>query len=85
MAGEKPHGDKTHAQQMDIINRRVDTKNGGKEFDAEADLHRSSQERQTLQESAELTDRADLTDADDRNMIRGTNQESAHNKHRTDR
>lgn len=79
-------GSKTHEQQLRIIEKRVDTSNAGDEFDAEADLKRSDQEREARREGATLRDNGvELTDRDDRQMIRGENQESEHHKRRQDK
>jgi hypothetical protein len=76
-------GNKTHEQQLRIIEKRVNTKNAGKDFDAEDELKRSGQEREARREGQQLRgEDVDLTDPDDRNMIRGVNQESEHHKRR---
>ncbi|MBZ9719407.1 hypothetical protein LB519_16310 [Mesorhizobium sp. AD1-1] len=78
-------GRKTHDQQIRIIEERENTKNAGKDFDAEADLKRSAAEREALRKGADMrTDTPDLVDPDDRNMLRGKNQESAHHKNPAD-
>ena len=77
-------GSKTHEQQLRIIEKRVNTKNAGDEFDAEDELKRTEQERKAHREGDKLRDEGvDLTDPDDRNMIRGENQESQHHKRRS--
>ena len=76
-------GKKTHDQQLRIIEERVNTRNADKDFDAETELKRSRQEREARRQGANLRDRGvELTDPDDRQMIRGTNQESEHHKRR---
>jgi hypothetical protein len=76
-------GKKTHDQQLRIIEKRVNTKNADDDFDAEADLKRSQAEREAHAGGAGLRDEGvELSDADDREMIRGTNQESEHHKRR---
>lgn len=76
-------GKKTHDQQLRIIEERVNTANADKDFDAEAELKRSRQEREARRQGANLRDEGvELTDPDDRQMIRGTNQESEHHKRR---
>jgi hypothetical protein len=76
-------GTKTHQQQINIIERRVNTRNAGKEFDAEADLKRPPQEREAFRKGAGLkAPEKDLVDADDRNILRGQHQESEHRKGR---
>ena len=60
-------GKKTHEQQLRIIEERVNTKNAGKDFDAEEELKRSKQERDAHRGGARLRDEGvELTDADDR-------------------
>ncbi|RWB03205.1 MAG: hypothetical protein EOQ39_05365 [Mesorhizobium sp.] len=72
-------GRKTHDQQIRIIEERENTKNAGKDFDAEADLKRSAAEREALRKGSDMrTDTPDLVDPDDRNILRGKNQESVH-------
>lgn len=73
-------GKNTHEQQLRIIEKRVDTSNAGDDFDATEELRRSKEERQARQDGASLPRQRDLTDKDDRSMIRGENQESAHHK-----
>jgi hypothetical protein len=76
---------KTHEQQVRIIEERENTKNAGKDFDAEAELKKSQQERDAYRKGADLqTDAPNLVDPDDRNMLRGENQESEHHKERAD-
>lgn len=78
-------GKSTHDQQIRIIEERVNTRNAADDFDAEGELKRPQAERKARREGADLrTGDAELTDPDDRNMIRGVNQESSHNKHRQD-
>lgn len=78
-------GPKTHDQQQRIIEERVNTKNAGKDFDAEADLKRSAEQREQLRDDEKLRGGdAELQDSDDREILRGANQESRHNKHRAD-
>lgn len=76
-------GRKTHDQQMRIIEKRVNTKNAGDEFNAEEELKRPEQERKAHRGGDKLRgEGVELTDPDDRNMIRGENQESQHHKRR---
>ncbi|TIM96180.1 MAG: hypothetical protein E5Y34_23760 [Mesorhizobium sp.] len=78
-------GRKTHDQQIRIIEERENTKNAGKDFDSEADLKRSAAEREALRKESDMrTDTPDLVDPDDRNILRGKNQESVHHKNRPD-
>lgn len=78
-------GRKTHDQQIRIIEERENTKNAGKDFDSEADLKRSAAEREALRKGSDMrTDTPDLVDPDDRNILRGKNQESVHHENRPD-
>ena len=78
-------GPKTHQQQLRIIERRVNTENADEDFNAEADLKKSRQEREAKRGGAKLrSGDVELSDADDREMIRGVNQESEHHKRRAD-
>jgi hypothetical protein len=78
-------GKKIHDQQIRIIEGRESTKGAGKDFDAEADLKRSEQEREAFRKGAGLKAPAhNLTDPDDRNQLRGEHQESRHHKNRPD-
>ena len=82
---DKPAGDKTHDQQIAIIEKRVNTKNGGKDFDAEADLTMPPAEHAARLRGADLKAKCEPPESvDDREMIRGVNQESAHDKKRAD-
>lgn len=84
-AHNKLPGAKTHEQQIAIIEKRVDTSNGGKAFDAEADLKMLPEEHAAVLRGQTLdASHAPLSDADDREMIRGENQESVHHKNRAD-
>ena len=76
---------KTREQQLKIIEERENSKNAGENFDAEADLKKSREEREAYRKGANLrTDAPNLVDPDDRNMLRGENQESGHHKKRAD-
>ncbi|MER8623660.1 MULTISPECIES: hypothetical protein [unclassified Mesorhizobium] len=78
-------GRKTHEQQLRIIEKRENTSNAGDDFIAEDELKRTKQEREARQDGANLRDEGvELTDKDDRQMIRGENQESEHHKRRQD-
>jgi hypothetical protein len=77
-------GKKTHDQQIQVIEGRVNTKNAGKDFDAEIDLQRSEKEREAFRKGANLNAPRNLSDPDDRNMLRGEHQESRHHKNRPD-
>ena len=76
-------GPKTHEQQLRIIEKRENTSNADDDFNAEDELKRSKQEREAHRGGAKLRDEGvELTDKDDRQMIRGENQESEHRKRR---
>lgn len=76
-------GPKTHEQQLRIIEKRENTSNADDDFNAEDELKRSKQEREAHRGGAKLRDDdVELTDKDDRQMIRGENQESEHHKRR---
>ncbi|ESZ34660.1 MULTISPECIES: hypothetical protein [unclassified Mesorhizobium] len=78
-------GRKTHEQQLRIIEKRENISNAGDDFNAEDELKRTKQEREARQDGANLRDEGvELTDKDDRQMIRGENQESEHHKRRQD-
>jgi hypothetical protein len=76
-------GPKTHEQQLRIIEKRENTSNAGDNFNAEEELKRSKLEREVHRGEEKLRDEdVELTDKDDRQMIRGENQESEHHKRR---
>jgi hypothetical protein len=78
-------GKKTHDQQIRIIEGRENMKKAGKDFDAEAELKRSDQEREAFRKGANLkVPPRDLTASDERNLLRGEHQESRHHKNRPD-
>jgi hypothetical protein len=78
-------GTRTREQQVKIIEERENTKNAGEDFDAKAELKKSAQEREAYRKGADLrTDAPNLVDPDDRDMLRGENQESQHHKKRAD-
>ena len=78
-------GPRTHEQQLRIIEKREITSNAGDDFNAEEELKRSKQQREARRGGAGLRDEGvELTDKDDRQMIRGENQESQHHKPRPD-
>jgi hypothetical protein len=72
-------GKKTHEQQRRIIEKREKTANAGEAFDAAADLHRNEQAREAYRKGRDLKATPD-TRSEDRNMVRGLNQESGHKK-----
>ncbi|TIR50356.1 MAG: hypothetical protein E5X28_10525, partial [Mesorhizobium sp.] len=66
-------------QQVRILEERENTKN------AKAELKQSAAEREARRKGSDLrSDTPDLVGSDDRNMLRGKNQESGRNKHRGD-
>ncbi|MBW9117706.1 hypothetical protein JNB88_29235 [Rhizobium cauense] len=70
-------GQKTHEQQQRIIKGEENTKGGDANFPAEEDLKASKNLREARAKGADLTSPVkDLSDPDDRNMVRGRNQES---------
>lgn len=77
-------GKKTHQQQRNIIEKRENTANAGKDFDPGADLHRSDAAREAFRRGDELDMRtADVSmNDDDPSIVRGRNQESEHRKGR---
>ncbi|OHV87343.1 hypothetical protein [Mesorhizobium sp. ORS 3428] len=76
-------GRKTHDQQMRNLEERENTKNAPKEFDAKSELKRPVAERKARRKGSDLrSDVPNLVHPDDRNVLRGKNQESEHNKHR---
>ena len=78
-------GRKSHEQQVRIIEERENTGNAGKDFKAEVELKKSKQARESYSKGANLrTDAPNLVDNNDRNMLRGENQESEHHKERAD-
>ena len=78
-------GDRTHEQQLRIIEGKENTRNADKDFDADKYLHRSEEEREMRRESGSLRDDVrDLVDKDDHEILRGENQESRHHKNRPD-
>lgn len=78
-------GKKTHEQQLRVIEGRENTKNADESFDAEADLKMSKEQREARRKGQGLrSDVVDLSDRDDRNMVRGEQQESRHHKEKSD-
>ena len=75
-------GNKTHQQERNIIEKRVNTANAGEDFDARADLDRSDAAREAFRKGDSLSIRAaELSmNEDDPSIVRGVNQESEHNK-----
>ena len=69
---------KTHDQQMRIIEKRENTANGGKDFNIDADLKRSNAAKEAMRKGQNLQFRN--SDDDDPGIVRGVNQESEHRK-----
>lgn len=74
-------GDKTHQQQRQIIEGRVDTRNADKDFDPRPYLNASKEVRDRITETDLPPNPTPLASADDDPMLRGEHQESRHNKH----
>ncbi|OWV76271.1 hypothetical protein ATY77_06825 [Rhizobium sp. R634] len=72
-------GKKTHEQQLRVMEKREKTANADESFDASADLHRNEQAREAHRKGSDLKAGPD-TGNEDRNMVRGVNQESEHRK-----
>jgi hypothetical protein len=70
---------KTHDQQVKIIEKRENTANAGADFDAAADLKRSTAARGALARGRNLKQSGAVQD-EDRSLVRGRNQESPHKK-----
>jgi len=70
---------KTHDQQMRIIEKRENTANAGKDFDIAADLKRSEAAKEAFRKGQDLKSRSG-DDDDDPGIVRGVNQESEHRK-----
>jgi len=70
---------KTHDQQMRIIEKRENTANAGNDFDIAADLKRSEAAKEAFRKGQDLKSRSGDSD-DDPGIVRGVNQESEHRK-----
>ncbi|MDX0663624.1 hypothetical protein GOD61_11700 [Sinorhizobium medicae] len=74
-------GRKTQEQQKRVLQGRENAANADKDFNAEADLHRSDALRKAQRQGQDLsTEHADSHEEDDRSILRGKNQESRHHK-----
>ncbi|PST22095.1 hypothetical protein C7U60_12700 [Mesorhizobium plurifarium] len=74
-------GRKTQEQQKRVLQGRENTSNADKDFNAEADLHRSDALRKAQRKGRDLsTEHSDAREADERSILRGKNQESRHHK-----
>ena len=73
-------GDKTHQQQRQIIEGRVDTSNADKDFDPRPYLNASKEVRDSITETDLPRNPTPLASDDGNPMLRGENQESQHNK-----
>jgi hypothetical protein len=78
-------GKKTHEKQIHIIEDKENTKNKGRTFDPQPDLNKSEDVREAERKGGNINVRAhDVQGNEDRRMLRGLNQESVHNKRRSD-
>jgi len=78
-------GQKTHEQQLRIIEKRENTANADKDFDPRTDLKTPQRIRQAQQEETHSpAARKRALETDDRRMLRGEHQESRHHKNRPD-
>ena len=73
-------GDKTHQQQRQIIEGRVDTSNAEKDFDPRPYLNASKEARERITETDLPDDPTPLASEDGDPTPRGENQESQHHK-----
>ena len=73
-------GDKTHQQQRQIIEGRVDTSNADKDFDPRPYLNASKEARERITETDLPDDPTPLASEDGAPVVRGENQESRHHK-----
>ena len=78
--GGPPQGTKTHQQQLDIIEGRVDTSNAGKDFDPRPYLNASKEARDRIAETDLPDDPTPVASQDGDPAPRGENQESQHHK-----
>ncbi|OLP61228.1 hypothetical protein BJF93_20775 [Xaviernesmea oryzae] len=70
-------GNKTHEQHQRILNKQEVTTNGAPDFPVQADLEASDAAKAARQAGETLkAPQTDLTDPDDRNILRGAQQES---------
>jgi hypothetical protein len=72
-------GNRTHEQQKNIIEQRVNTRNAGKDFDATIDLQKSEELRERERQSDHVEPHVPVEN-DDLSILRGVNQESDHKK-----
>jgi hypothetical protein len=74
-------GNKTHQQERSIIQKEVNTKNAGKEFDTSSDLKRSEAAREAYRKGQNIDMRTvEHSMNDDPSIVRGSGQESGHNR-----
>jgi hypothetical protein len=71
---------KTHDQQMRIVEKRENTANANKGFDITADLKRSEAAKEAFRKGQNLQARNSGDTDDDPGIVRGVNQESEHRK-----
>lgn len=80
--GGPPQGRKTHQQQLDIIEGRVDTSNADRDFDPRPYLSAGPGARERVTERPLPDDPTPLASEDGDPAVRGENQESQHHKNR---
>lgn len=80
--GGPPQGNKTHQQQRQIIEGRVDTSNADKDFDPRPYLNAGKEGRERVTETQLPDDPTPLASADGDPTPRGEHQESQHHKNR---
>ena len=73
-------GNKTHQQQIQIIEKRVDTSNADKDFDPRPFLDASKEVRDRITETDLPEDPTPLASDDGDPALHGENQESRHHK-----
>jgi hypothetical protein len=71
---------KTHDQQMRIIEKRENTANGDRDFDIAADLKRPAAAKEAFRKGQDLQFHDAAEKNDDRAITGGINQESEHRK-----
>ncbi|MRX50231.1 hypothetical protein GI374_07180 [Paracoccus sp. S-4012] len=78
--GGPPQGTKTHQQQLDIIEGRVDTSNEDKDFNPRPYLNASKGVRARIDETDLPEDPTPVASEDGNPAPQGENQESQHHK-----
>ncbi|TCU09670.1 hypothetical protein [Rhizobium sullae] len=72
-------GKKTHEQQLRVIEKRENTANADKDFDAAADLKKTEAAKKAYRKGQSIGPSPEIQE-DDRSVLRGRNQESPHRK-----